>query len=98
MLAYNVCRALYLRDDPYISSDAVFGVKDSLTVDLGTVKDETMVEQYGVEMGSKLLTYDFVLVSDDEAMTLREQKAREAMEALGRKMKYFHGLPVPDVD
>ena len=92
-----LARALYLRNDPYETSDAVFGVKNSLVVDLGIVTKE-MVQKYSVAPNSKLMTYDFVLVTDDEAMRLKEQKAREAMEAQGRRMKFYHGLPVPDVD
>jgi len=51
-----------------------------------------------VPKGSKLLTYDFVLVSDEEARCLREEEAMASMEKLGRKMKLYEGLPVPDVD
>ena len=86
-----------MRNDPYETSDAVFGVKDSLVVDLSTVTEE-IVQKYGVSAKSKLMIYDFSLVSNEEAAKLREQKAREAMEAQGRKMKFYHGLPVPDVD
>lgn len=88
---------MYLRRDPFESSDAVFGVKDSLVVDLGTVSKE-QEEKYGVKEGSALMTYDFVLVSDKEAQELREKKAMEAMKAQGRKMKMWKGLPVPDLD
>lgn len=91
-------RALYLRGDPYETSDAVFGVKDSLLVDVQTLKDEKVAEKYGVEVGIKYISYDFVLVTDMEAQELRELKAMEAMAAQGRKMKLFEGLPVPDVD
>jgi LmbE family N-acetylglucosaminyl deacetylase len=48
--------------------------------------------------GNKLLTYDFVLVSEEEAKALREEEAKKAMEALGRRVKLLDGLPVPDVD
>ena len=89
--------ALYLRHDPYETSDAVFGVKSSLLVDLATV-NATQAKQYNIEQGSKLLTYDFVLVSEKEARELREKKATEAMKGLGRRMKLLDGLPVPDVD
>lgn len=44
------------------------------------------------------MTYDFVLVSDKEVKELRDKLAMEAMEKLGRKMKLYEGLPVPDVD
>ena len=89
--------ALYLRGDPYETSDAVFGVKDSLVVDLHEV-DSATAEKYGVKPGSRVLRHDFVLVSDQEANDLRDQKSREALTALGRKVKFLNGLPVPDVD
>lgn len=89
--------ALYLRGDPYETSDAVFGVKESLLVDLGTVTAE-QAKKYRVEEGGKLLTYDFVLVSDEESKKLRQSEAMAAMEKLGRRMKLYDGLPVPDLD
>jgi protocatechuate 3,4-dioxygenase beta subunit len=91
-------RALYLRNDPYETSDAVFGVKDSLLLDLQTLTDEKIATQYDVKVGIKFIRYDFVLVSDAEAQQLREEKAMEAMAAQGRTMKLLNGLPVPDVD
>jgi hypothetical protein len=75
----------------------VFGVKESLLVDLGEVNAE-QAEKYGVKKGAKLIQYDFVLVSDVEAKNLREEEAMKAMKALGRRMKLYEGLPVPDVD
>jgi hypothetical protein len=88
---------LYLRGDPYETSDAVFGVKESLLVDLGTVNAD-QAKKYGVKEGAKLIKYDFVLVSDVEAKNLREEEAMKAMKALGRRMKLYEGLPVPEVD
>lgn len=94
----DVCHsALYLRGDPYETSDAVFGVKESLLIDLGTVNGN-QAAQYGVKEGSKLISYDFVLVTEDESRKLREKNAMQAMEKLGRNMKLYKGLPVPDVD
>ncbi|KAK7714433.1 hypothetical protein SLS57_007160 [Botryosphaeria dothidea] len=93
----HLITALYLRNDPYETSDAVFGVKETLLVDLGTVNTE-QAKKYGAKEGGKLMTYDFVLVTDEEARKLREQNAMEAMVAQGRKMKLWNGLPVPDVD
>lgn len=75
----------------------MFGVKETLIVDLGTVSVE-QAKKHGVKEGSKLLTYEFVLVTDEDAKKLREEEARKAMEALGRRMKIYEGLPVPDVD
>lgn len=55
-------------------------------------------KEYGVKEGGKLITYDFVLVTDEESRKLRESEAMAAMEKLGRKMKLYNGLPVPEVD
>lgn len=93
----HLITSLYLRGDPYETSDAVFGVKETLIVDLGTVNAQ-MAQKYGVKEGSKLMTYDFVLVTDKEAEGLRQANAMKAMEAQGRRMKLYNGLPVPDVD
>lgn len=91
-------RALYLKDDPYESTDAVFGVKNSLVVSIKKVEDEALAKKCGVELGSNLMTYDFVLVSEQAAAELRRGKAEEAMSKLGRKFTFIEGLPVPDVD
>lgn len=88
---------MYLRGDPYETSDAVFGVKESLLIDLGTVNAE-QAKQYGVKEGGKLMTYAFILVTEDESRQLREKNALEATKKLGLKMKLWNGLPVPDVD
>lgn len=86
-----------MRGDPYETSDAVFGVKESLLIDLHTA-DAEQAAQYDVKEGSKVIKYDFVLVTDEESKKLREQEAMAAMEKLGRRMKLYDGLPVPDVD
>ncbi|KAL2842047.1 Intradiol ring-cleavage dioxygenase [Aspergillus pseudoustus] len=87
--------ALYPRGDPYETSDPVFGVKESLVVDLGTVEDEDMATKYGVKVGTKLLTYDFILLSDEEAKELRKKNAIEAMQKQGRKVVFHNDLPIP---
>ncbi|KAK4495802.1 hypothetical protein PRZ48_013070 [Zasmidium cellare] len=93
----HLITALYLRGDPYETSDAVFGVKESLLIDLGTVNAD-QAKQYGVKEGSKLMSYDFVLVTEEGSRKLREKNAMEATKKLGLKMKLWNGLPVPDVD
>jgi protocatechuate 3,4-dioxygenase beta subunit len=90
-------RALYIRNDPYETSDAVFGVKQSLVVDF-TTADAATANQYGVKEGTKVLKHDFVLVSDKETEQLRDENALKAMKALGRKVKLLNHLPVPDLD
>ncbi|KIW11692.1 hypothetical protein PV08_10994 [Exophiala spinifera] len=93
----HLITALYLRNDPYENSDAVFGVKTPLIVDLGKV-DKATAEKYGVKEGTALMTYDFVLVSDKESAELRAENSRRALEKLGRRVKIVQGLPVPEVD
>jgi protocatechuate 3,4-dioxygenase beta subunit len=93
----HLITSLYLRGDPYETSDAVFGVKETLLVDLSSV-DADMAKKYNVKEGTKLMSYDFVLVSEEESRKLREKNAMEAMEHLGLHMKLYNGLPIPDVD
>lgn len=75
----------------------MFGVKESLLIDLGTVTAE-QASKYEVKEGTKLISYNFVLVSEEESKELREKNAMDAMKKLGRSMKLWNGLPVPDVD
>lgn len=93
----SLITALYLRGDPYETSDAVFGVKESLLVDFHEV-DKMNAQQYDVPVGSLVLKYDFVLVTDKEASDLRDERSKKALEELGRRVKLVEGLPVPDVD
>lgn len=90
-------RALYLRGDPYEKSDAVFGVKKSLVVDLEKV-DKKTAEKYQAPEGSWLLNQDFVLVTEKESLDLRDRLATEALKKLGLNLKLVDHLPVPDVD
>lgn len=89
--------ALYLKGDPYESSDAVFGVKKSLVVELGKV-DEATAKEYGVKEGSWLLKHDFVLSTKQETEELRDRLAVEELEKLGLRMKLIDHLPVPELD
>lgn len=89
---------MYVRGSDYETSDAVFGVKESLIVSLDTVTAE-QANEYDVKEGSKLLKYDFVLVTDEETKQLRHDEAVKAMKMLGREgMMIVNGLPVPEVD
>lgn len=92
------CRALYIKGDRFEASDAVFGVKQSLIVELQTVTEEEC-KSYGVEAGTKCIRWDFVLVSEKEAAALKHKNAEEAMKKLGiLDVSIVDGLPVPDVD
>ncbi|OJD18216.1 hypothetical protein AJ78_01716 [Emergomyces pasteurianus Ep9510] len=91
-------RALYLRGDPYESSDAVFGVKSSLIIDLHPLTDPEMAKKYDVPLGTHVLQHEFVLVTDQESAALRERNSKEALQKLGMQVRLLDGLPVPDVD
>jgi hypothetical protein len=67
-------------------------------VDLKKVNDEAMAQEFSVPIGTKLLEYDFVLVTKEDALNLRYENAKSAMKAQGKSMRYIDGLPVPDVD
>lgn len=97
LLIAMLSRALYLRGDPYETSDAVFGVKKSLVIDLDKV-DKKTAEEYGVPEGTLLLKQDFVLITEKESLALRDRLAEEALKNLGLRMKLVDHLPVPDVD
>ncbi|OAA60044.1 Intradiol ring-cleavage dioxygenase, core [Cordyceps fumosorosea ARSEF 2679] len=93
----HLITAVYVRGDPYETSDAVFGVKKSLIVDLEPI-DEATAAQYGVKCEGKVLRQDFVLASEKETAELRDKNAIEALKRLGLNMKLVDHLPVPDLD
>ncbi|KAH8664484.1 Intradiol ring-cleavage dioxygenase [Xylariales sp. PMI_506] len=87
--------ALYLRGDPYETSDAVFGVKESLIVDLHKVSGfEGYAEKYQVSGDTKLMKYDFVLVTEEETTQLRAANSVAAGKALGLGVKLENGVLV----
>ncbi|KAI5803532.1 catechol dioxygenase [Peziza echinospora] len=91
--------ALYLRGDPYESSDAVFGVKKSLVVDVTRIEDEETIKEFGLgKDGAWGIEYDFVMVGEQEARELRVRKAEEALKRMGTRARIVDGLPVADLD
>lgn len=89
---------MYLKDDPYESTDAVFGVKNSLVVEVQKVENADQAKQYGVELGTSLIKYDFVLVNENAVAELRQEESERALAAQGQRFRFADGLPVPDVD
>ncbi|VUC26023.1 unnamed protein product [Clonostachys rosea] len=89
--------ALYLRGDPYETSDAVFGVKESLIIDLGKVGDvDGLAEKYGVSPETKLLRYDFVLITEQESQRAREEDAWKEARRQNRNLKVVNGMLIPE--
>ena len=66
----DLVTALYIRGDPYESSDAVFGVKQSLIVDIVKLNDATVAKKYDVDEQDWLIKYDFVLTTRTETEAL----------------------------
>ncbi|KAI1778871.1 dioxygenase [Hypoxylon cercidicola] len=93
----NLITALYIRGDKYETSDAVFGVKQSLIVDLDKV-DAATAKEYDFAEGGLLLKHDFVLTTEEETEKLRDENAVKALAQLGLRMKLVDHLPVPDLD
>lgn len=52
---------IFTPDCPYLDSDAVFGVKESLIADFRTVDDPARAEEFGVPNPFHAVTWDFVL-------------------------------------
>lgn len=86
-----------MRGDPYETSDAVFGVKQSLIVDLEKT-DAATAKEYNYTEGGLLLKHDFILTSQAETERLRDENAVKALAALGLRMRLVDHLPVPEVD
>lgn len=76
LIASLLCSALYLKNSKYGDSDAVFGVKSSLVVEIQDMDEETAVKYNRANL-KKVLKWNFVLASDAEANTLREQYAKQ---------------------
>ncbi|CUS06745.1 unnamed protein product [Tuber aestivum] len=64
--------ALYLRGDPYETSDAVFGVKSSLLVTPHKVQDPDIAERYSVSVDDWDIQWGFVLVGEAEGRQSKE--------------------------
>ncbi|CAF0741392.1 unnamed protein product [Adineta ricciae] len=66
----DLVTALYINGDPYITSDAVFGVKKNLIVDANKVNDITLAKMYEVNEQDWLIRYDFVMTTKKETQEL----------------------------
>ncbi|KAF7345468.1 Intradiol ring-cleavage dioxygenase [Mycena venus] len=67
--------AFYFKGDPYLTSDAVFGVKSSLIVDTTTETDVEVTRKRGFKEATshKVLKHDFVLATPEEGAEARKR-------------------------
>jgi len=70
---------LFVKGDPYLESDAVFGVKPSLVVEFKRSDSEAEGTKLGLKVPFYTVTYDFVL---EPADTGREQRLISAGDAV----------------
>lgn len=89
--------SLYPKGDPYEDSDAVFGVKKSLLVELGKVRREE-AGKYGVKEGDWDLQWTFGMVGQEEARRLRIERAERQLAEMGSRARIVEGLPVAELD
>jgi len=52
---------IFVEGDPYLESDAVFGVKDSLIVNFGQNESAEEAARYGFQAPFCAVAFDFVL-------------------------------------
>ena len=65
---------LFVRGDPYLDSDAVFGTKDSLVVDFVRSDSAEDAERHGVRAPFYSVEYDFVLRPEAETRPVGKPK------------------------
>ncbi|KAK7051976.1 hydroxyquinol 1,2-dioxygenase [Favolaschia claudopus] len=70
--------ALYLKGDPYLTSDVTFGVKSSLVVEATTETDPEVARKRGFKEAKEhqVARYDFVLATAEEAKEAKRRAAR----------------------
>lgn len=90
--------ALYLKGDPYETTDAVFGVKDQLLTDVEPIEDEKLASKFAVKKGDLMIHRDFVLITKAQSAKLFEQKSKEALAKLNVNATLIDGLPVAELD
>ncbi|KAK4055138.1 hypothetical protein OIV83_000418 [Microbotryomycetes sp. JL201] len=78
--------AVYLKGDPYLQSDAVFGVKTSLVVDPIEVADDAQARELGFKSAPfHLLERNWVLITKEEAEKEKQKSLKAYYESLQTK-------------
>ena len=75
----TVVTHLFVRGDPYLESDAVFGVKDSLVIDFKRNDSEADAKKLGLKAPFREASYEFVL--KPAAAKAKQQKVTSAADA-----------------
>ena len=75
----TVVTHLFVEGDPYLESDAVFGVKNSLVIDFRRNASEADAKKLGLKAPFREASYDFVLKTATTAA--KQQKVTSAADA-----------------
>jgi protocatechuate 3,4-dioxygenase beta subunit len=75
----TVVTHLFVKGDPYLESDVVFGVKDSLIVDFKRNESQAEAQKVGLKAPFYSASYDFVLRRAHKA---KQHAARAASDAV----------------
>ena len=75
----TVVTHLFVKGDPYLESDVVFGVKDSLIVEFKRSESQAEAQKVGLKAPFYSASYDFVLRRADKA---KQQAAHAASDAV----------------
>jgi len=80
---HKLITAFYPDGCKYMTSDAVFGVKKSLVVELEQIDDEAEARKRGFAKGGpfKLLKRDIVLLTEEQSRLIRERAIGELEES-----------------
>jgi protocatechuate 3,4-dioxygenase beta subunit len=80
---HKLTTMLYPEGDPYLTSDVISGVKKSLVVKLTEIDDEAEARRRGFQNGTKfkLLSYHFILPTEDEWAAARAQRANKVVSS-----------------
>ncbi|KAI5965314.1 uncharacterized protein KGF55_001535 [Candida pseudojiufengensis] len=85
--------ALYAKNDPYETSDAVFGVKSSLLFELDKLGD-AKAKLYDMKPDDWLLRWHFKIITEEESRKLVLKRNSEAVKKLGEDVRINNeGLP-----
>ena len=74
----TVVTHLFVEGDPYLESDVVFAVKNSLVIDFERSESEAEARKVGLAAPFYTATYEFVL---KPAATAKQQKVTSAADA-----------------
>lgn len=91
--------ALYLKDDPYEFSDAVFGVKSSLVFTLDKLGEEK-AKKYNMKADDWYLKWHFKIVTEEQAKQLLLEKSVADLKLVGKGDYVINdeGLPIAALD